>query len=194
MFHTSAISVIAAIDARRPGLKLAKKHLLMYFMQGHHFAHFDTSLFTEEIEIHGRSIAIFGRDRRLIGSFVCEPCGKPVPQELADAGYHGHFGCTDPTGPKPQIEQPTYEGQLNTIGYVIERYASLSPADLRTLVTTSEPYISANHSVGRIMNEDLAAWFNRDDEKDDPDDERPNRAEMAVANEFWREHKAAQQA
>jgi hypothetical protein len=32
----------------------------------------------------------------------------------------------------------------------------------------------------------LTDWFRRPDETDDPDDERPNRAEMAEAMRFWR--------
>jgi uncharacterized phage-associated protein len=147
----SADSVIAAIDARRPGLNLAKKHLLLFFAQGHHVAHFGSPLFDEPITATERGVSVPDADGR--------PAG-----------------------------QPDSEGPLNTIGYVIERYSSLSPADLRTLIQTSMPWLDA---IGAQDDKhiDLGAlriWFRRDDETNDPDDERPNRAERAEADEYWR--------
>jgi hypothetical protein len=80
------------------------------------------------------------------------------------------------------------EGPLNTVGYVVERYAALSPADLRTLIQASQPWqATTKPGAGpRIEWAHLRDWFRRPDETDDPDDERPNRAEMAEAMGFWR--------
>jgi uncharacterized phage-associated protein len=143
----TANSAIAAIDARRPGLKLAKKHVLLFFAQGHHMAHFGRPLFGEVIIATDRGVSVAGAD------------GAPS-------------------------FQPQNEGQLNTIGYVIERYGALSPADLRTLIQASEPWQDA--STGRIVDLlNLRDWFRRDDETDDPDDERPNRAERAQVAALW---------
>lgn len=150
----SAKSVIAAIDARRPGLKPAKKHLLLFFAQGHHIAHFGVPLFGEPIVATDRGVTVATE-------------GSPV-------------------------EQPDGEGPLNTIGYVVERYGSLTPADLRTLVQSSQPWQLAALTGGLVNIGALRDWFRRDDETDDPDDERPNRAERAMFAEIWEQHKAAQ--
>ena len=151
----NANSVLAAIDARLPGLKLGKQQLLLFFAQGHHVAHFGVSLFDEPIVATDRGVTVQGAD-----------------------------GSLD--------DQPDGEGPLNTIGYVVERYGSLAPADLRTLIQASTPWQTAPESWedGGIDLSALADWFRRDDETDDPDDERPNRAECAEADELWRNHKA----
>lgn len=135
----SANSALAAIDARRPGLKPAKKHLLLFFAQGHHSAHFGEPLFI------GPVVAI---DR----------------------------GVTVPSATGLRVSEPDDEGALNTIGYVLERYGCLSPSDLRTLIRASEPWQSVQPGDA-IEAATLREWFGRDDETDDPDDERPNRTE-----------------
>ncbi|MGX6604833.1 Panacea domain-containing protein [Micromonosporaceae bacterium Da 78-11] len=150
----SANSVIAAMDARRPGLKLAKKHSLLFFAQGHHIAHFGVPLFDEPIVATDRGVSV-------------------------------------PDADSSPAEQPDSEGPLNTIGYVVERYGSLSPADLRALIQAAEPWQLATLTGGVVNVGALRDWFLRDDETDDPDDERPNRAERAQADEIWAKHKAA---
>ncbi len=141
----SAGAVIAAIEARRPGMKPGKLHSLLFFAQGHHVAHFGTPLFDEPIVI-------------------------------TDVGVHvPHYG--DPGS------QPTGEGALNTIGYVIERYGALSPADLRTLIKASRPWATA--AFGLVSLDDLRDWFRRNDETNDPDDERPNRTERVAMSAAW---------
>ncbi|WP_246606017.1 hypothetical protein [Paractinoplanes toevensis] len=138
--------MIAFIDARRPGLKLGKKQLLLYFAQGHHLA------------------------RR----------GDPLFAEPMYATDHGISVDDVPGGPAPQIDS---EAIANTIGYVLIRYSALSPADLRTLIQASEPWRLArkNTDEPRIEWMWLTDWFRRPDETDDPDDERPNRAERVEA-------------
>jgi len=75
----------------------------------------------------------------------------------------------------------TSEALLNTIGYVVTRYAALSPVDLRTLIEASQPWQNARKSdlSPYIDLDQLRNWFLRPDETDDPDDERPSRAEVA---------------
>lgn len=145
----SVNSVIAAIDARRPGLKLAKRYSLLFFVQGHHTAHFGSPLFDEPITATDRGVSVPDADGSL-------------------------------------AEQPDSEGPLNTIGYVIERYGAMSPADLRTLIQASQPWQNARKpgADGRIDLGGLREWFLRPAETDDPDDERPNRAERAEAEAY----------
>ncbi|GAA2511826.1 hypothetical protein [Winogradskya humida] len=78
------------------------------------------------------------------------------------------------------------ERPLNTIGYVTTRYSALSPSDLRTLVQASTPWQLARKSAtgARIDHGWLRDWFRRPDETDDPDDERPNRAEVAEVEAY----------
>jgi uncharacterized phage-associated protein len=148
---STANSVIAAIDARRPGLKLAKKHSLLFFVQGHHVAHFGVPLFAEPILATDRGVTV-------------EADGSPAGQ-------------------------PDSEGPLNTIGYVVERYGALSPADLRALIQVSEPWQLASLTVGVVNIGALRDWFRRDDETNDPGDERPNRAERTAFADIWTKHK-----
>jgi uncharacterized phage-associated protein len=146
---TSASSVIAAIEARRPGLTTAKLHLLLFFAQGHHLAHSDDPLFAEALYATERGVSL-----------------DDVHDETAST--------------------PTAEGQLNSIGYVVSRYGALSHADLRTLVQASTPWQLAMKSTSspRIEWAWLRDWFRRPDETDDPDDERPNRAEVAEVEAY----------
>jgi uncharacterized phage-associated protein len=146
---TSANSVIAAIDFRRPGLKAGKKLLLLFFAQGHHLAWSGQPLFDEPMYATDRGVTFQGFS------------DKPV-------------------------EQPDTEAELNTVGYIIARYSALSPADLRTLIQSSRPWQHATKPDGdsRIDCLLLTDWFRRPDETDDPDDERPNRAEVAAVESF----------
>lgn len=77
---------------------------------------------------------------------------------------------------------------LITITQCVSRYAQLSAAELRLLIQASEPWLNARKlGAGPAINlAELRAWFRRDDETDDPDDERLNRAEMAEAMAFFR--------
>ena len=146
---TSASSVLAAIDARRPGLKPAKKHLLLFFAQGHHLAWRDEPLFADALYATDRGVALHDID-------------------------------ADPPGPI------TDSAAVGTILTVVARYGSLAPADLRTLTQASQPWQLARKARddARIEWAWLTDWFRRPDETDDPDDERPNRAERAEAEAF----------
>jgi uncharacterized phage-associated protein len=143
----SAASVIKAIDARRPGLKPAKKHLLLFFAQGHHLAWAGEPLFDEPLYATDLGVRI-----AVDGEAVVAPS----------------------------------EAQLGTVTTVVVRYSSLSPAELRTLVQASTPWQLARKAGDDALVEPatLADWFRRADETDDPDDERPNRAERAEAEAY----------
>ena len=144
---TSANSVIAAIAARRPGLRPAKQHLLLFFGQGHHLAWAGEPLFSEDLYATDHGVAA---------------------------------GTTD-----AEAAPITSEAQLGTISNVIIRYSGLSPADLRTLVQASRPWqLARAGDDARIEWAWLTEWFRRPDETDDPDDERPSRAERAEAEAY----------
>jgi len=146
---TSASSVITEIDARRPGMKPAKRQLLLFFAQGHHLAWRGEALFDEPLYATDRGVALQNTD-------------------LEEA---------------PPIND---EALLGTITTVVVRYSGLSPADLRTLVQASLPWQLARKAGddARIEWAWLTDWFLRPDETNDPDDERPNRAERAEAEAY----------
>lgn len=141
---TTASSVIEFINARRPGLKPAKQHLLLFFAQGHHLAWSGQLLFADSLTATDRGVT-------LEGPFSA---GQPI----------------------------TSEGEANSIGYTLDRYGALSPADLRILIQASTPWAEAIKSPDghRINHEQLREWFLREDETNDPDDERPSQAERAA--------------
>jgi uncharacterized phage-associated protein len=146
---TSANSVIAAIDIRRPGLKLGKKLLLLFFAQGHHLAFCGEPLFHEATYATEDSVTIEG--------LTCEPS-----------------------------DEPKTEDALGTITDIVVRYSALSPAELRTLVQASTPWQVASKpgSDSRIDWAHLRDWFDRPEETDDPDDERPSRTERDEATAY----------
>lgn len=147
---SNANSVIAAINARRPGMTLHKLQLLLFFAQGHHLGWHGEALFAEPLFATEHGIDV-----------------EDVPGENA-----------------PALQG---EGPLNAVGYIVERYGALSPADLRTLIQSTQPWQAATKpgSGPRIEWAHLRDWFRRPEETDDPDDERPNRAEMTEATAFW---------
>ncbi|HWS32425.1 MAG TPA: hypothetical protein VN408_06745 [Actinoplanes sp.] len=59
---TSANSVITAIDLRRPGLALARGHLLLFFAQGHHLAWCGQPLFDDPLYATAQGVAVDASD------------------------------------------------------------------------------------------------------------------------------------
>lgn len=55
---TTAHAVLSAMDVRRPGLRPAKQHLLLFFAQGHHLAWSGTVLFAEDLYATARGVAL----------------------------------------------------------------------------------------------------------------------------------------
>ncbi|WP_157408186.1 hypothetical protein [Actinoplanes sp. N902-109] len=110
--------------------------------------------------------------------------GEPL---FVDALYATERSVTLHEDHDETTEPSSDEATLNTVGYVISRYSALSPADLRTLVQASTPWQLAMKSASspRIEWAWLTDWFRRPAETDDPDDERPGRADMAEASVYW---------
>lgn len=89
-------------------------------------------------------------------------------------------GIDDPS--EPAVVQPPSNGALNIINGALLRYGDLSPADLRTLVQASTPWQLAMKSTAgqRIEWAWLRDWFTRPDENNDPDDDRPTKAQLTA--------------
>jgi hypothetical protein len=75
-------------------------------------------------------------------------------------------------------------GQAGTVAYILNRYGNLELPDLRILVRASDVWkvAHADPDASEIDHGLLRQWFTRDDEQDDPEDERPGRAALAA----WR--------
>lgn len=101
---------------RLPGLPIKKLHKLLYYCQGHHVAVFETPLFSETISAWDMG--------PVVGTlWKQEKDGEqlPPPCELGEA-------------------------ELNTIGYVISRYGSLTGQDLENLTHSEAPWTLANRN------------------------------------------------
>lgn len=102
---------------------------------------------------------------------------------FAEALYATDHGVAlDDLGAEPDVLEPPHAGAVNTILGVLARYASLSPADLRTLIVASAPWQLATDSLAgpRIEWAWLRDWFTRPDETDDPANEKPTRKQLAA--------------
>jgi len=110
----SAHDVAAVLRARLPGLGTTKLHKLLYLCQGHHLAVFGVPLFAETISAWDN--------------------GPVVGTLWWEEKERGIVGSTRQLG----------EAELNTIGYVISRYGSLTARDLVNLTHSQEPWKSAN--------------------------------------------------
>jgi uncharacterized phage-associated protein len=130
----SAHDVSAALRDRLPGLPRKKLHKLLYYCQGHHLATFGRPLFRETISAWD------------MGPVV------------------GILWYQEKRGEVPAERSPLSEAELNTIGYVVSRYGSLSGLDLENLTHSEEPWQIANHvrrprESARIELEWMAAYF-----------------------------------
>ena len=101
---------------RLPGVPIKKLHKLLYYCQGHHLAAFETPLFAETISAWDMG--------PVVGTlWKQEKEGEPAP---------------------PPIELG--EAELNTIGYVVSRYGSLTGRDLENLTHSEDPWILADQN------------------------------------------------
>lgn len=146
----STNSVVAAIEADRPGLSEAKTQLLLFFCQGHRLDNMGEPMFAEPLIATETSV---------------------------------HVELSGPSDLPPN-------GERVMVGYVLSRYGNLSPADLRTLIQASLPWRLARRpeADGRIEWAWLTDWFRRDEEVNDPDDDRPTRK---MVNAWIEERKRA---
>ncbi|HYN96992.1 MAG TPA: type II toxin-antitoxin system antitoxin SocA domain-containing protein [Pilimelia sp.] len=114
----SAREVAAALRERLPGLGRVKLHKLLYYCQGHHLATFGEPLFSDTISAWdmGPVVGTLWREEK-----DGAPAGEPGSQdaELGEAG-------------------------LNTVGYVVSRYGSLTGKDLENLSHSETPWQTAN--------------------------------------------------
>lgn len=113
----SARDVAAELRARLPGLQTKKLQKLLYYCQGHHLAVFDRPLFGETISAWDRG---------------------PVVGVL----WHGEKYQTEPPDDTRAVRMT--EAELNTIGYVVSRYGSLTGRDLEHLSHSERPWQLAN--------------------------------------------------
>jgi uncharacterized phage-associated protein len=113
-----ARDIAAALRERLPGLGRVKLHKLLYYCQGHHLATFGESLFSDTISAWdvGPVVGTLWRE---------EKDGTP-PEEVELRG--AQLG----------------EAELNTIGYVVSRYGTLTGKDLENLTHSETPWQTAN--------------------------------------------------
>lgn len=109
-----ASDVAAALRERRPGLPTLKLHKLLYYCQGHHLATFGHPLFAETISAWDMGPVVGGLWRS--------------EKEAGQAPSRGSLG----------------EAELNTVGYVLSRYGSLTGLDLMHLTHSEDPWRLAN--------------------------------------------------
>ena len=147
----SANVVATELRRRLPGLPTKKLHKLLYYCQGHHAAAFGEPLFAETVSAWDMG---------------------PVVGQLWKAE----------SGDAPALDvpaEPLTEAQLNTIGYVVSRYGSLSGRDLEILSHNEAPWRDANRhrrpgTSEKIPLESMAEFFRSDADEDDdvvPDNE-----------------------
>lgn len=117
MATPSARDVAAELRARLPGLTGLKLHKLLYYCQGHHLATFGEALFSDRVSAWDMG--------PVVGSLWHEEKNGP---------------------PAPGFDSELGESALNTVGYVLSRYGSLSGRDLINLTHNELPWRRADSS------------------------------------------------
>lgn len=118
LMAASAREVAAALRERLPGLGTLKLHKLLYYCQGHHLATFGKPLFSETISAWdmGPVVGTLWRDEKY-----------GVPPSEAEF-----------------VSAPLGEAELNTVGYVVSRYGTLTGKDLEHLSHSETPWQTAD--------------------------------------------------
>lgn len=149
----SARDVAAVLRDRLPGLSATKLHKLLYYCQGHHLAAFGVPLFSESI--------------------VAWDLGPVVSSLWGEEKYAGRI--PDATRAVRQLD----EAGLNTIGYVVSRYGTLSAGDLVRLTHGEDPWKAADSmrkvtggKSARIESDWIKQCF-QDKQAEDDAEERP---------------------
>jgi uncharacterized phage-associated protein len=114
----SAREVAAALRERLPDVGTVKLHKLLYYCQGHHLATFGEPLFAETISAWDMG--------PVVGTLWREERGAAPPEQ------------------GEPVSAPLGEAELNTIGYVVSRYARLTGKDLENLTHSESPWLTAN--------------------------------------------------
>jgi len=139
----SAHDVVAELRKQQPGMPTKKGHKMLYLCQGHHLAWYGEPLFAESIEAWDMG---------------------PVVADLWRAEKYG-------TPPPPR--QELGERGLNTIGYVVSRYGSLTGTDLEILSHGQDPWRDADRhrqprDAVRIEYDAMVRYFRADHEETSP--------------------------
>lgn len=145
----TAADIAAGLRTRLPNLPTKKLHKLLYYCQGHHLASFGQALFPEAVSAFDMG---------------------PVVGSL----WFRERESATPASTEPALT----EAELNTIGYVVSRYGSLSGRDLEILTHHEDPWLRADESREpggrvRIEREWMQEYFSSDaatDELPDPPD------------------------
>ena len=148
----SAHAIAAELRQRQPGMGFKKLHKLLYYAQGHHLAAFGKPLFRETVSAWDMG---------------------PVVGQLWGAEKYG-----EPVEVQPQLG----EAELNTIGYVLNRYGGLTAKDLENLSHSEDPWLRADRDrqpggKARIELEWMQEFFAG--QVDDEDDPQPDPADLA---------------
>jgi uncharacterized phage-associated protein len=156
----SARDVAAVLRDRIPGLSTTKLHKLLYYCQGHHLVAFGTPLFSDSI--------------------MAWDLGPVVASLWREEKY-----ASDTTRPPCELD----EAELNTIGYVVSRYGTLSAGDLVRLTHGEDPWQAAD-SMRKVTGEKSVTiepdWIKKcfqDKQVEDDEEERP-RVDQAALDEW----------
>jgi uncharacterized phage-associated protein len=165
----SARDVAAVLRDRLPGLSTTKLHKLLYYCQGHHLAAFGVPLFSE-------SIAAWDMGPVVSALWAEEKYANRMP----DAGL---------------MPRELDEAALNTIGYVLSRYGTLSAGDLIRLTHGEDPWQAAD-GMRKVTGEKSVKiepdWIKKcfqDKEAEDDEEERPQ-VDQAALDEWLAEAQA----
>ncbi|MCW2525485.1 MAG: hypothetical protein JWM76_345 [Pseudonocardiales bacterium] len=147
----SAVDVATEIRKRMPGVPLKKLHKLLYYCQGFHLAAMRRPLFVEEIEAWDRG---------------------PVVPDVWRLEKHGQATLALQT----HEAQVLGEAELNTVGYVLSRYGTMTGADLEALTHHERPWMFSDQrrqlTGNQLMDvEEIQAFIDRVQQEDDEDDE-----------------------
>ncbi len=152
----SAHDVAAALRHRLPAVGTKKLHKLLYYCQGHHLAAFGEPLFAEPI-----------------GAW---DMGPVVERLWRDEKYE--------TPPPTPAELD--EAALNTVGYVVSRYGTLTGSDLEVMTHGEPPWRRADatrraHDRALIRTEWMRDYFRADGAPEDGVDDVPLDADAVSA-------------
>jgi uncharacterized phage-associated protein len=148
MAPNSAREIAAELRKRHPELPVKKLHKLLYYCQGWHTATMGEPLFSETISAWDM--------------------GPVVGQLWYSEKQHGLSSEPAKLG----------EAELNTIGYVLSRYGTLSGRDLESLTHSETPWLLANAARNpgqsvKIPIETIAQFFRDHGDEDDDSSEQP---------------------
>lgn len=143
----SAHDVAAELRRRIPGIGVKKLHKLLYYCQGHNLGTLGQPMFSEDFHAWNHG---------------------PVVASLWRTERY------DDVHPEPagSFDQAT----LNTIGYVISRYGSMTGADLEALTHNEGPWLQADERRGKggsqlMPKDEIRTYFMKHPPTDESDDD-----------------------